>query len=193
MNSLKSALILFFLLVNTLVFGQDKVEYEERIKKELVPLKAKEWLSKTFQSKPKVKWFKENSENGFSFEAKFKLNKSFYSAEFDSLGLVLDVEKELKWTDLENNTKVNLGKYLDEDLKGLTIEKIQIQFSGSENALSLFFRNGDSPGILKQYEIEFQAFDELGDLRLWEGTFDEKGNFLNKRRISIRDNNNISF
>lgn len=175
------------------VLGQDKVEREVRIKEPQVPLEAREWLKDAFEKVRKPKWYKEYSELGYSFEAKFKLKDRFHSVEFDSLGNVLDVEIEIEWEGLSDEVKANLTTHFEGTLRGFKLGKIQIQYSGLSGDLEDFFDEEETDGVLIQFEIEYQAEDQLEVIRLWEGTFSFDGKFLTHRRIEVREIFNLSF
>lgn len=174
-------------------FGQVKVEREVGIKGKQVPTEARKWLKDAFESVKKPKWYKEFSEIGYSFEAKFKHKGRFHSVEFDSLGNVLDVEIEVDWEDLSEEIRENLTSYFEGSLRGFKLEKIQIQYSGLPEDLEDFFDENETERVLTQFEIEYQAEDPLKIVRLWEGTFSSEGKFLSQRRIEIRDIFNLTF
>jgi hypothetical protein len=193
MKTIRNLLLLLFLLSSISVFGQDKVEREVGIKQKQVPLEARKWLKDAFETVRKPKWYKEFSELGYSFEAKFKLNGQFHSVEFDSLGKILDVEIELEWEGLSEEVKENLTSHFQGTLQGFKLEKIQIQYSGLPEDLEDFFDEEEIDGVLIQYEIEYQAEDQSEVIRLWEGTFSSEGKFLTQRRIEVREIFNLYF
>lgn len=195
---LKTALFNFFFFLLLMVggkaaFAQNKIEKEERIKENEVPKIARDWLYDAFEKIRRPKWFKEFSESGYSFEAKFKSENHYHSVEFDSLGNILDVEVQLEWSELANEVKSSIENYFDENLKEYKLIKIQIQYSGKAQDLEDFFDEDEHDGILVQYEIEFSGIDLSDDSRIWEGTFDSSGNFLNKRIIQVSDMDNVIF
>lgn len=175
------------------VLGQEKVEREVRVKERQVPIEARKWLKDTFEKIRKPKWYKEFSELGYSFEAKFKLQDRFHSVEFDLLGNVLDVEIEMEWEGLSDEVKANLSSHFVGTLRRFKLEKIQIQYSGLLADSEDFFDKEKTDGVLIQFEIEYQAEDQSKVIRLWEGTFSSEGKFLAQRRIVVRDIFNLSF
>jgi hypothetical protein len=175
------------------VLGQEKVEREVRVKERQVPMEARNWLKDAFEKIRKPKWYKEFSELGYSFEAKFKLKDRFHSVEFDSLGTVLDVEIEMEWESLSEEVKANLTSHFEGTLRGFKLEKIQIQYSGLPGDLEDFFDEDETHGVLIQFEIEYQAEDQSEVIRLWEGTFSSDGKFLAQRLIVVREIFNLSF
>lgn len=193
MKSTRNFLLVLLLLSSISVLGQDKVEREVSVKQKQVPLEARKWLKDAFESVGNPKWYKEFSELGYSYEAKFKLNHRFHSVEFDSLGNILDVEIELEWEELSDEVKANLTSHFEGTLQGFKLEKIQIQYSGLSEDVEDFFDEKETDGILIQYEIEYQAEDPSGVIRIWEGTFSHEGKFLAHRRIEVREIFNLYF
>jgi hypothetical protein len=185
--------IVLFTLVGVVAFAQEKVEKEERIREKEVPKVAQEWLYDAFEKIKRPKWFKEFSDSGYSFEAKFQYDDHFHSVEFDSLGNILDVEIEMDWSELEEEVKSSIENYFGENFKDYKLIKIQIQYSGEESDLEDFFDQGENESILVLYEIEFSGIDLSGDSRIWEGTFDARGNFLGQRIIRVSDMVNVIF
>ncbi len=184
-------LSLFFIIHHG--YCQDKIEREEGVKESEVPTEAVKWLYDAFEKIKRPKWYKEFSDAGISYEAKFKLADCFHSVEFDSLGMVQDVEVELKWTEIKEKPKSAIQNYFEKEFKDYNILKIQIQFSGEPDDLEDFFDEDEREGILIQYEIEFLATDFSGETQIWEGTFDQDGQYLEKRKIIIREMDNIIF
>ncbi|WP_075350870.1 hypothetical protein [Algoriphagus marinus] len=185
--------IVLFMLVSIVGFAQDKVEKEERIREKEVPRIAQEWLYDAFEKVKRPKWYKEFSDSGYSFEAKFQYDDHFHSVEFDSLGNILDVEIEMDWSELKQEVRSSIGNYFGEKYKVHKLIKIQIQYSGEEEDLEDFFDEDENEGILIQYEIEFSGIDLTGDSRIWEGTFDSRGNFLSLRIIRVLEMANVIF
>ncbi|MDG1277404.1 MAG: hypothetical protein P8O16_08995 [Algoriphagus sp.] len=185
--------IVLFMLVSIAVLAQDKVEKEERIREKEVPKIAQEWLYDSFEKIKRPKWYKEFSDSGYSFEAKFQYDDHFHSVEFDSLGNILDVEIEIDWSELKEEVRSSIGNYFGEKFKEHKLIKIQIQYSGEEEDLKEFFDEDENEGILTQYEIEFSGIDLSGDSRIWEGTFDSQGNFLAQRIVRVLEMANVIF
>jgi len=193
MTTLKYLFLFISFFFSFSLFGQNKVEQEIHIKEAKVPVEARKWLKDAFEIVKKPKWYQELSEAGYSFEAKFKYKNQFHSVEFDSMGLVQDVEVLIDWNDLPIEIRSNLMFYFEESLSGFKLEKIQIQYSGSPLDLEDFFDENELDGVLVQYEIEYQAQDQSQVTRLWEGIFSSEGRFLSQRRIEIREAFNLSY
>jgi hypothetical protein len=180
-------------VISTEILAQDKIEKEESIKERKVPQMATEWLYDTFEKIRKPKWYKEFSEVGYSFEAKFRYKNGFHSVEFDSLGLVQDVEIEIKLKRLSKEIQSQILTYLNENHRVFKVNKLQIQYSGVPDALEDYFDDEVKEGILINHEMEFSGTDLSGDSRIWEVTFDQNGLFLGKRVVIVRGMDNIIF
>lgn len=172
-------------------FSQDKIEKETRIKTLDVPSNAKKWLQDSFEKIKRPKWFLEYSQNGKSFEAKFKYQNHFHSVEFDSLGHVEDVEIEIFYSEIPGETWEVIQSYYKSEFELVKVEKIQRQFSGAKSDLEDFFDEEEQDGVTIRYEIVFQGKNKTWSL--WEALFDESGKFISKLEVQIRPNDNLIF
>ena len=189
------ALALSFLFVG---FGlsakaQEKMEREKKVKKSEVPDPAKKWLKDAFETLKSPKWYLETNESGYSYEAKFKWNNQYYSVEFDSLGVIEDVEIELDFEELSEEVRQNLDLYYIEGYKTYKIRRLQIQYSGDPDDLEDLFDENEMEELEVRYEIEFIGTDNDGLSQFWEGLFDEKGVFISRRKIITPPNENLIF
>lgn len=180
-------------MITGALFAQDKIERELRVEEKVVPKEARDWLYDAFETTKRPKWYQEVFESGYSYEAKFKLKGKFYSVEFDSLGLIQDVEIEVGFKELPKEVQNGLEDYLLDDYKSSDIKRIQIQYSGKPDDLEDFFDENSLEGILTRFEIEFIGLDESGKSELFEGLFSEKGDLINKRKIVLVPSDNLMF
>lgn len=194
-KNFKITFILGFLLfgLGLSAKAQDKIEREKKVKATEVPKPAKKWLKDAFETTKSPKWYMEIFESGHSFEAKFKLDGNFYSAEFDSLGTIEDVEIELDFEELSEEVQQNLNQYFAEGYKTFKIRRLQIQYTGSPDDLEDFFDENENEGLVINYEIEFTGTDLEGVSLFWEGLFDEKGFYISKRKVITPPNENLIF
>lgn len=170
-----------------------KVEREVSIKQRDVPQPAKDWLVDTFEDIKRPNWYKEFNEIGYSYEAKFKLKKHFYSVKFDSLGIILDVEIELKLSELSEELQLALKDYFTANYETYQINKIQIQYTGLPDDLEDFFDEDEKEGITTRYEIEYRGKVDSNKDEIWEALFTEKGKFIQKRVIKVSSTDNLIF
>jgi hypothetical protein len=174
-----------------LCFSQEKIEKEVSVKVQDVPSAAKEWLKDAFESVQKPKWFLEYSQNGKSFEAKFRYQDHYYSVEFDSVGFVQDVEIEIDQSEVSSEVWKEISAYFEKEFQQVKVEKIQRQFSGLPEDLEDYFDEGEHENLLVKYEIVFQGKKELWEL--WEALFDDSGRFLSILKVQIRPTDNLVF
>lgn len=172
-------------------FSQGKIERETRIKIQEVPSEAKKWLDEAFEKIERPKWFLEYSQNGKSFEAKFRYQNHFYSAEFDSLGNVQDVEIEIQKSEVESEVWKLIQSHFDSEYVQVKVEKIQRQYSGSKSDLEDFFDEEDIDEVTIRYEIVFQGENVSWDL--WEALFDESGKYISRLKVQIPSTDNLIF
>ncbi|SFT92614.1 hypothetical protein SAMN04489724_2889 [Algoriphagus locisalis] len=189
----QSSILVFFWMISGALFAQDKVERELRVEEKEVPKEAKDWLYDAFETSKRPKWYQEIFESGYSYEAKFKLKGKFYSVEFDSWGLIQDVEIEIDFKELPKEVQAGLEDYLLDGYKSSDIKRIQIQYSGKPDDLEDFFDENSQEGILTRFEIEFIGPDETGSSQLFEGLFSEKGSLIFKRKIVLVPSENLVY
>ena len=94
-----TATILFFIVISS-VSAQLKYEKESRLAVEEVPEQARNFIN-TITTSNKVKWYLEEGLDRSSIEAKFEYKDHKYSVEFDSIGILEDVEVQVKWSEIE--------------------------------------------------------------------------------------------
>lgn len=181
---------LFFFTVLQLS-AQNKYEQESKISFTNVPEKARLFVSKIIQSK-KVKWYKEQSNNGISFEAKSKFKGKKYSIEFDTNGTIEDIEIEKKWNDLPKTIQQNIINSLQNTFIKHKIRKIQIQFSAEEKDLINYFKDNVKNNITVKYEIVVKGKTDSGKY-LFELLFNHTGQLEATSKIVFRNTDNIEF
>lgn len=176
--------LLFALFTVFLVQGQYKYEREYRIKKNQFPDKAHALLKNHIKEARKVKYYREVDSTKVSYEAKFKLQRLFYSAEFDAYGNLEDVEVLIKEVDIPNASLAAIKGYLNSNFRKHRILKIQQQypvsaFESPEETLRNAFQNMLLPVI--KYELIVAAKKDKG-FEDFEILFDSEGNFISSRK-----------
>ncbi|MEL6254700.1 MAG: hypothetical protein AAFR87_22000, partial [Bacteroidota bacterium] len=88
--------ILYILVLGLLVRGnyaqaQIKYEREYKLKPTEIPMPAKIFVD-SCKFSTQITWYKEESQDGKSIEAKLKHKGKKYSIEFDTVGLLQDME-----------------------------------------------------------------------------------------------------
>jgi len=109
--------ILIYCFAVSLCVSQTKNEREERITIAKLPEKAKTTLSKLPNAIKRLKFYKETDGDHRSYEAKFKYEKKYYSIEFDTLGIIEDIEVVLKQHQFTNGVKTEIFSYFENSFK----------------------------------------------------------------------------
>jgi hypothetical protein len=182
--------IVFFVSNNQ--FAQEKFEKESRIKPKDVPSKALLFID-SLNLNTNVKWFQEEGPNKKAIEAKFKRNEVRYSVEFDSLGLIEDVEIEVNWSELEFSLIETISSQLQQNCSSYKIEKVQRQFTGSKNDLFTLLTTGNILDLLKmKYEIIVRCKHE-NKVDLFEYLFNEKGKLISTSKIVFNNSSHLEY
>lgn len=173
-------------------FGQDKVERERRIKRSEVPENAREWMRDAFEGLSKVRWYYEETSGSASYEAKLRWGSKRVSVEFDTSGVVEDIEMEIDFGDLSPEVKNTLEDWFDSNYRRYDLKRIQEQWTGDPDDLEDAVDEDEVDSVVIKYEIEYYSISD-DTKALWEGLFDATGNFINKRKIILRPTDNLNF
>lgn len=186
-----ASFILGFLL-SLHVLGQSKFEKEYRIKDGDIPNRAINFMDSTGISN-NIKWYREESQDGISVEAKFSYLKAKHSIEFDTSGNVLDVEIEISLGDLETGLKKNIIEALDSIFSKYKIRKIQAQWTGSrQDHLQRLWSGQSVNSTAPRYEIVVKGKKD-GSSRYYEVLLEANGNVVRMLPIIIRSAYNLDF
>lgn len=183
-------IVLFLFGMLSISFGQ-KQEIEKRVKPNVVPANAVNWIKKVKIKKKRLRWYFEVTSGKKSYEAKYVHKSQLYSVEFDTLGNIEDVEVLLKKRELDSKTMELIESTIDDRFLKFNIVKIQVQYMGAGDDL-LQWMNGGQVSVNKQYEVEFEAKED-GVWRMYEGTFTAKGTLVNSREIVVRSTENLNY
>ena len=101
----------------------------------------------------KIKWYKEESQEGTSIEAKSKKDGCHYSIEFDTNGSIQDIEKKMKLKELPDDHRRTIVRVLNAKFKKWRITRLQEQWKGDQSELLNLVLNGDMKVCELDYEI----------------------------------------
>ncbi|CAM3384566.1 hypothetical protein ZORO111903_12245 [Zobellia roscoffensis] len=150
-----SFLILFFIFSTSTAFAQIKNEREHRIKKSQFPENARLFIHQKLVNAKRIRFYKEIDGNKVSYEAKFKKDRLQYSIEFNTEGILEDIEIEIKPIDIPNETYTKITIYLENNFKKYRVKKIQQQYLSDgediDQTLKEAFQNLMLPSI--KYEL----------------------------------------
>jgi hypothetical protein len=162
--------------------AQHKYESEYRMKSGMIPQSAKRFID-SIGPDSKVKWYKEISLNDVSFEAKFKHNNKQFSIEFDTLGILQDVEFVIKKSEIAPKVYNKIEGKLDSLYQKWKFQKIQMNYTGSNNNLITSLNNNKPTDRIKvSYEIVLKG-KALVNTHLYEITFNNQGEIQNIQQI----------
>ena len=171
--------------------GQEKYEREHRLKPEDVPQPALDFIV-GMEKDVNVRWYWEEGLDRASIEAKFKLDNRNYSVEFDTTGLLEDLEIELALSELGPIEHTPFSFQIAEDCEKHKIRKLQIQYNGTaEEMLAWITKGGPSPKPIR-YELVVKCTSE-GETTLYEYLFSENLDKLSRTEIVFKNSSNLEY
>lgn len=178
--------IIYFIFCFSICFSQTKNEKEERIKQSEFPIVAQTYFNTISHDAKYLKFFKETDGSRKSFEVKFKINKLYYSVEFDTLGILEDIEIVIKQKHIPKSTLSNIMSYFDSNYKKTRLIKIQKQYVKYTNKSDKQFIQHivDNPDDKHTHfeiiaEIKTKSLHELREF-----TFNRNGKFQRSRKVT---------
>lgn len=137
--------------------AQYKVEKELSIKKESAPQPMQAFID-VHPFHKRIRWYKELSLKGLSYEAKTSYKNFFYSIEFDSTGILQDLERIVLFKNIEDSTREKIEDELSKEFKKIKIKKVQEQFEDNDEKLhQLIEGKRPTSDFDFKYEIVFRG------------------------------------
>lgn len=180
-----------FLLLTLSSLAQTKYEKEVRIKQNVVPQSALDFVD-ALSFSHKVKWYKEFGLESTSIEAKTKREGQRYSIEFNTAGELEDVEVQIKWESLPLGVRASIDDYLQGKFNKYRLRKIQVQYVGAPNDMIVFLKNENRIRVAQNYELVLSAKVD-GAYKKFEFLFSGEGNFLKSAEIVSKNTDNIEY
>lgn len=173
--------------------AQFKFEREYRIESNQVPSASVDFVAKLLEGH-KVKWFKEESGEGLSYEAKTEYKNQKCSIEFDSTGYIQDIEIKIQWHQLAKPLRKRIRDFLKAEFDKYKMLKIQRQFSADPEYLLAYFHSEGklSKQLDIKYEIELKG-KKNGAYRMYECLFNAEGDFIRSAVIILDNLDNLEF
>lgn len=172
--------------------AQEKVETEQRIQVSEVPLTAVEWMKDAYETARKTKWYYEETTGLKSYEAKLKWKRRMHSVEFDTSGVIQDIEISVEWKELPAAVQKNITAYLDSAFTRHRVQRIQEQWTGAPDDLEDLIDEREHEDLTTSYEIYYYGKNASAD-EIWEGLFDADGKILQERIVKLRPTDNLNF
>ncbi len=187
-----ACILCFSCLYFNFAFTQVKFEKEYRIKEDNIPENIKSYLN-TITFKNRIKWYKDEALSKYTYEAKTFHNNLNFSIEFDSLGIIEDVEFKIEWKSIPESTKKNIDTYLDSIYQKKKIVKVQIQYTGKpENLINILKDRNQNQRLTRKYEIVLKG-KENKKYQMMEYLFSNEGRFEHKATIMIKNTDNLEY
>ena len=189
---LTTRFLCFSCLYFNFAFTQVKYEKEYRINNNKIPENIKSYLN-TINFKNKIKWYKDEALNKYTYEAKTHHNNLNFSIEFDSLGIIEDVEFEIEWKNIPKLAKKNIEIYLDCTYQKKRIIKVQIHYTGkTENLINVIKDIKFKNRLTRKYEIVLKG-KENKKFQMMEYLFSNEGKFEDKAIIIMKNTDNLEY
>lgn len=187
-----TCILCFSCLYFNFAYTQVKFEKEYRIKENKIPENIKSYLN-TITFKNKIKWYKDEGLSKYTYEAKTFHNNLNFSIEFDSLGIIEDVEFKIEWESIPDLTKKNIDFYLDSIYQKKKIIKVQTQYTGKpENLINILKDRNQNQRLTRKYEIVLKG-KENKKYQMMEYLFSNEGKFEHKATIMIKNTDNLEY
>jgi len=182
-----------FLFVTPLICGaQIKYEREYDLRSHQVPQRARSFVDSCCAGS-RVKWYGEESLTGKSVEAKLKYRGSVYSIEFDTSGKNQDVEKTISLNTIVSSVRQKIIHQLDSVFSKYVIEKIQVQWIGSNEMLfQMIQKNATVLPLTLNYEIVVKG-RKANSISRYELLFDRNGVAVRVSKIVQRNTDNLDY
>ncbi len=181
----KLIICLIFLFFSGILLSQEKRERETRIKESAFPKTALETISSYLKDAKRIRFYREFDGKKISYETKFKKDRLFFSVEFDSIGVLEDVEFLIKKVDIPEDSWKNIETHLEQNFDRPRIKKIQQQYARQNRddaqTLKEAFQNLLVPYI--NYELIISSKNGEG-FQEYEVLFDANGTFVKLRKSS---------
>lgn len=180
----------FYLAVS--VSAQKKYEREYRMNVNKVPEKAREYVNE-LDLGARVRWYFEENEDDDAIEAKVISQGKDYSIEFDTEGNLEDIEIEIAWSEIPEETRKAIQENLSEMYSRHKIKKIQIHYEGDPEALKTLVNDGETDEVhTTQYEIVVEGKKGLW-VKLYEKNYSLEGRLNHTREIVLRNTDNLEY
>ena len=185
--------ILSISFTNLCVAQDTKDEVEQSISRDAMPAKSLYLINQFWKEEKKADFYRQSDGEMISYEVKFDWEDYQYSIEFDSTGLLIDIEQLIEFDELPEALRNTITEEIEKQYSKFRFTRVQRQFSDFEEDGEEVFADileEDFEDLLIRYEIEIDAQnkEELGS---FEMLFDDNGNFIQKRKIVRRSLDNI--
>ncbi len=184
-----------FFANSAIVAQPTKREVEKSIKREEMPPDALLLLEFFAESPESGEYYFETDGDVSSYEAKLKRNEHVFSLEFDTAGVLLDIEERIEFEEINDSVRSLIKDTLDNRYSRYSITRVQRQYTADDHSAfghvviqRLLNREFDKMLIRYELEIEAERGNELGPFEI---LFDSDGDIVQIRRIIRRSLDNV--
>ncbi len=179
MNNLFTLFLFIFSVVQ--LNGQRKYEKEVDLSIDQVPTIAKDFIGFSDEDIA-VDWYYEYNLIGNSIEAKFCYHKKKYSVEFDTIGMLQDIEVEIRKSKIPKYAKSEIEYALNQEFEKFKIIRIQEHFDASQYMRSFQSFITTDRKQKPTYELEVKGKKKDG-FQMYEIVFSHSGSMIRKEVI----------
>lgn len=195
MMKYKKYLFLIVIITCFQLDAQVKNEREYRIDLSAFPEKSQQTLKQIPEKAIRIRFYKETDNDKHSFESKFKFDGHWHSVEFDTKGQLEDIEIKVGKSKIDERILDAIESYLDQNFEKFEYVKIQKQFLQNSDATdSEFLLSVLNKAINSQPNWELILMVKIKKTyEIQEITFDDKGQFINSRKLVPTSYENIMY
>lgn len=187
-------LSLLFYLPSISYSQQNKREMEKPI--QLIDLPENIRLVIEYLVIKEARYFQETDGKSKTYEVKFKKSNYLWSAEFDSVGKLMDIEILIPFDKLPDFTKTRVSQFFSDNYTSFRLTRAQIQYTVTSHLREDFTESlaqllkGNSTDFDCKYEIQAEVTngDIMGE---YEFLFSSEGKLITQKKIERRDIDNI--
>ncbi len=188
-------ILLFALLTfsTSPLISQQKFEQEYRLDEDQVPSLASDFVEEISFDR-KVRWYLEEGLDRFSIEAKTRYRGHKYSLEFDSTGMLEDIEIEVEMEKLPASVIDSINTFLCKDFEKFKVTKVQLQLVGDPLTLKEWFEVPFATNDEIEVNYEIVAKTRNGQVRKeWEFLFNDEGRKRSESEIVTKNTDILEF
>lgn len=173
--------LFLILAIGSNLSAQD-IKREYRISPNDVPSSALAFVKETLTSS-RVKWYAEEHEDGKTIEAKGKNGNRAFSIEFDTNGKILDIERDVRFSELAPDLQKKIQTILAKELLRYQLISVQEVQKGMQAELKkAILEPVPQNNPEKNYEFVVRGRTKKG-MGFFEFLFDANGNLIDHVEI----------
>jgi hypothetical protein len=176
--------LLLYCIIPLIGYCQEDIKYEKEIviDSNLAPLKARIFTQSL--NVEILNWVKEINFTSKSYETKAIWNNLPVSIEFDSTGVLEDIEISIEENKIPTSAIKRTHQVLHQHFVKFNLAKVQLQLTGNHlELIKRMVQNDEQTQVTHKYEIELYGKIKTA-WRMYEYIFDQNGMLEQKREIS---------